>query len=124
MEKMYFIVETTPARPITAEKDIVCWMLVTKKSSKYEDTYTDLKGSRNLNIGTKIIQKEKFHITRQGVVTNGFHTSMDSGPNHLENNRPIRSDRYLIKCAIPQGAVYFKNEETKDYISNEIIFGI
>ncbi len=124
MDEMYFITEFGQTAPMIATQDITCWMLVTRKPKTFNNHYMDIDTSAELKTGMRYKQKEKFHITRQGVITNGFHTGKDTGSDHYERNKPILSSKFLVKCIIPRGAHYFHNRETLDYMSNEIIFGV
>ena len=119
---MCFTIDKNHKKPITAKMDIECYkaVLVDEKTAHRNFVYSP----------NTLYKQNKFWALKNFISGTILDNSINEGFHSYYNlNKAKRcygySDYYkMIKCIIPKGAKYFKNPETEEYVSNQLIYDV
>lgn len=109
-----------------ADKDIICFKIVRKtdRSNIFKSNSLGFKyiiGVKYSNISF-LVKKEIKEVKDCKVIEQGYHSfSILTTSANIVLARDKDYYRCVVKCIIPIGSMYYENDETKEYVSNQII---
>lgn len=118
---------TNKAIALKAKKDIVCYkvMYMSAVKNKVLTIYQIFAYTLNkINpVITLVLIPLRWGNSNIRIINEGYHSYIDIHSAKTYANMPDSIIRYIFKCIIPKGSIYYKSDSMGDsqYVSNQII---